>query len=338
MGLRPGQPVHLIGAGFDNAILWPYENALIGMGVPFGVAEPVAIDAPRTDMFVRRFRMQAVIGLTGELVDALVSLGRDLRALLGQSTLVALPDAASTLRSAGLAPWTLLPLGPLWAFEPPEGGGAEYDRSEWRVESIDGELARQQRGAAGHPARAPGHRRPRPRRTRPAGPRGARVMNRALHSMTLGEILEEHRRARPQQLAVVGEGQRLTYPMLADRVLRLANALEQAGVRRGERVLWLAQNHPGVLEGIIACGQLGAMFCPVNWRQSRRGAGLRHRRPGTARSSCGRTPRSAMPCGPRATAAAIAQRAGCRWTDRTDGTTSSPPRRARLERSHDGHG
>ncbi len=139
-GLRKGQPAHLIGAGFDNAILWPYENALMGLGVPFGVAEPVAIDAPRTDMFLRRFRMQAVIGLSGELVDALLALGRDLKALLGHSTLVALPDAAAALRSAGLAPWTLLPLGPLWAFEPPEGGGADYDRSEWRVESIAGEL------------------------------------------------------------------------------------------------------------------------------------------------------------------------------------------------------
>jgi acyl-CoA synthetase (AMP-forming)/AMP-acid ligase II len=93
-------------------------------------------------------------------------------------------------------------------------------------------------------------------------------MNPALHSLTLGEILEEHRRARPQQLAVVGDGLRLSYPEFADRVLRLTNALQEAGVGRGGRVLWLAQNHAGVLEGIIACGQLGAMFCPANWRQS----------------------------------------------------------------------
>jgi hypothetical protein len=140
IGIERGKPVHLIGAGFENAILWPYENALIGMGVPFGVAEPVAIDAPRTSMFLRRFRMQAVIGLTGELLDALVAQGGDLGALLAHSTLVALPGAAATLRRAGLAPWTLLPLGPLWAFEPPEGGGAHYDRSEWQVDAIDGEL------------------------------------------------------------------------------------------------------------------------------------------------------------------------------------------------------
>ena len=39
IGLERGKPVHLMRAGFENAILWPYENALIGMGVPFGVAE-----------------------------------------------------------------------------------------------------------------------------------------------------------------------------------------------------------------------------------------------------------------------------------------------------------
>jgi acyl-CoA synthetase (AMP-forming)/AMP-acid ligase II len=94
-------------------------------------------------------------------------------------------------------------------------------------------------------------------------------MSTSLHSLTLAEILEEHRRARPQQLAVVGDdGQRFAYPHLADRVQRLANALEEAGVRRGERVLWLAQNHAGVLEGIVACGLIGALFCPANWRQS----------------------------------------------------------------------
>jgi hypothetical protein len=140
MGLVPGQPAHLIGAGHDNALLWPYENALLQMGVPFGVAEPVAIDAPRSDMFLRRFRMQAVIGLSAELVQALIDLRRDLRDLLGPSTLVALPEAAALLRDAGLAPWTLLPLGPAWGFEPPDRSGAAFDGSQWRVESIDGQL------------------------------------------------------------------------------------------------------------------------------------------------------------------------------------------------------
>lgn len=140
IGIRSGVPMHLIGAGCDNEILWPYENALIGMKVPFGVAEPVAIDAPRSDMFLRRFRMQAVMGLSGELVEALLKLGRDLKALLGHSTIVALPDAAPALRAAGLAPWTMHPIGPLWAFESPDQDGARYDESEWLIEAHAGEL------------------------------------------------------------------------------------------------------------------------------------------------------------------------------------------------------
>jgi len=140
LGIRAGVPMHLIGAGCDNEILWPYENALIAMKVPFGVAEPVAIDAPRSDMFLRRFQMQAVMGLTGELADALVALGRDLHSLLGHSTIVASPDAVPALRAAGLAPWTMRTIGPIWAFESSDGDGARYDDSEWLIEEQGGEL------------------------------------------------------------------------------------------------------------------------------------------------------------------------------------------------------
>jgi len=140
LGVLPGLPLHLIGTGCDNEILWPYENALIGMRVPFGVAEPVAIDAPRSDMFLRRFRMQAVVGLSGEIVAALLALGRDLHTLLGHGTLVSLPDALPALRGAGLAPWTMRAIGPIWAFESPVGDGAHYDQSEWLVEEHGGEL------------------------------------------------------------------------------------------------------------------------------------------------------------------------------------------------------
>ena len=89
-----------------------------------------------------------------------------------------------------------------------------------------------------------------------------------LHSLTLHAVLEEHRRSRPAHVAAVAEDRQLSYPQLADRAIRLANALQDAGVGRGDRILWLAQNDSGVLEGIIAAGMLGAMFCPVNWRQT----------------------------------------------------------------------
>ncbi|MDR2188071.1 MAG: AMP-binding protein [Azonexus sp.] len=93
-------------------------------------------------------------------------------------------------------------------------------------------------------------------------------MSNLVHSFSLDAILEEHRRSRPENVASICEGQILTYAQLADRVIRLANALEDAGVGKGDRVLWAGQNHSGILECLIAAGKLGAMVCPLNWRQT----------------------------------------------------------------------
>ena len=81
-------------------------------------------------------------------------------------------------------------------------------------------------------------------------------------------MLEEHCRAHPQKLAVICDAARHTYPELRERVYRLANVLNAAGVERGGRVLWLGQNSHRVLEGLLASACIGASFCPVNWRQS----------------------------------------------------------------------
>lgn len=89
-----------------------------------------------------------------------------------------------------------------------------------------------------------------------------------VRSLTLDAVLEEHRRSAGNRVAVKFDGRSLSYADLADRVIRLANALEAVGVGRGDRILWAGQNHPGILEGLIAAGKLGAMLCPMNWRQT----------------------------------------------------------------------
>src|SRR5690348_4823608 len=58
-------------------------------------------------------------------------------------------------------------------------------------------------------------------------------------SLTLADVLREHRRSRPDALAVVDGDQRSRFPQFDERVNRLANALGAAGVDEGERVLWL---------------------------------------------------------------------------------------------------
>ncbi|MEU7892831.1 AMP-binding protein [Nonomuraea sp. NPDC049152] len=89
-----------------------------------------------------------------------------------------------------------------------------------------------------------------------------------IHSLTLSDVLSEHARSRPQVTAVVDGEVRLGYPELDARVTRLAGALAGRGVTAGERVLWLGQNSHAVLELLLACSRLGAIFCPANWRQS----------------------------------------------------------------------
>ncbi|MFI7706308.1 AMP-binding protein [Nonomuraea sp. NPDC049480] len=89
-----------------------------------------------------------------------------------------------------------------------------------------------------------------------------------IHSLSLSDVLADHARSRPQVTAVVDGDVRLTYPELDARVTRLADALSSRGVSTGDRVVWLGQNAYAVLELLLACSRLGAIFCPANWRQS----------------------------------------------------------------------
>ena len=76
------------------------------------------------------------------------------------------------------------------------------------------------------------------------------------------------RRARktPHRIAVVHDGVERTYRELDDRVTRLARVLHSLGVRRGDRVAYLGENHPAFLETLFAAGQLGAVMVPLNTR------------------------------------------------------------------------
>ena len=89
-----------------------------------------------------------------------------------------------------------------------------------------------------------------------------------LHATGLGDLLREHRRSWPQQLAVVDGDVRLTYPDLDDRVNRAAQALTAAGVGPGDRILWLGQNSFRIVELLFAAAKMGAILCPANWRQT----------------------------------------------------------------------
>jgi len=94
------------------------------------------------------------------------------------------------------------------------------------------------------------------------------MQNLVSDSLRLDEVLEEHSRSRPHELAVVDGGMRFDYAEMTDRYHRLVQLMVARGVSAGDRVMWFGQNSFRVLELMVAAGRLGAMVCPVNWRQS----------------------------------------------------------------------
>ncbi len=68
----------------------------------------------------------------------------------------------------------------------------------------------------------------------------------------------------PTKTALVREGRRTTYADLARQAGALAQALQQRGVRRGDRVALFLDNSEEMVASIFAVLQVGAVFMPVN--------------------------------------------------------------------------
>ncbi|WP_035855355.1 acyl-CoA synthetase [Cryptosporangium arvum] len=82
----------------------------------------------------------------------------------------------------------------------------------------------------------------------------------------LGSWPERRRTISPHRDALWFEGVTTSHLQFSDRIRRVAGALAGLGVRPGDRVAWLGTNHPAALETLYACGQLGAVWVPVNAR------------------------------------------------------------------------
>ena len=74
----------------------------------------------------------------------------------------------------------------------------------------------------------------------------------------------------PNKPAVVYNDTTYTYAELDDRVNRLAGALRQAGVSKGDRVAFMLPNIPEMLEGHFGPMRLGAILVAINIRLSAR--------------------------------------------------------------------
>lgn len=89
--------------------------------------------------------------------------------------------------------------------------------------------------------------------------------------MYIGDYLGRRQIYSPDKLAIVDVGKtpplELTYRQLNERANRLANWLRDvAGVQKGDRVAILARDGVEHLDLFYACGKLGAIHTPLNWR------------------------------------------------------------------------
>ena len=82
----------------------------------------------------------------------------------------------------------------------------------------------------------------------------------------LGSWPVRRRRLSPDHVAFAHGDARSTYAALDDRTRRLAAALRDLGVERGDRVAYLGPNDPTLLETLFAATALGGVFVPLNWR------------------------------------------------------------------------
>jgi fatty-acyl-CoA synthase len=70
----------------------------------------------------------------------------------------------------------------------------------------------------------------------------------------------------PEQTAVVDGDRRLTWAELHERVRRLAAALQEAGIERGDRVAFLCLNTTELLEAHFGVPRAGGVLVAINTR------------------------------------------------------------------------
>ena len=85
-------------------------------------------------------------------------------------------------------------------------------------------------------------------------------------SLTPLEFMRRTRRLHAKREAVVDGQARYTYGQLFDRCDRWSSVLARLGVKKGDRVAYLAPNTHGLLEAFYAVPQIGAVLVPINYR------------------------------------------------------------------------
>ena len=85
---------------------------------------------------------------------------------------------------------------------------------------------------------------------------------------TVADTLELTAKRYPDRDALIypRRDQRFSFAELDERATELANALSDLGVEKGDRVSTMLYNGSEIILTVYACGKLGAVFNPLNYR------------------------------------------------------------------------
>lgn len=86
--------------------------------------------------------------------------------------------------------------------------------------------------------------------------------------LTIADLFLQQVAQHKQRVALQDEFKCLSYGQLNERVNRLANALSNRGLKRGDRVAILSENRTEYIELALAVAKLGVILACQNWRQS----------------------------------------------------------------------
>jgi long-chain acyl-CoA synthetase len=86
----------------------------------------------------------------------------------------------------------------------------------------------------------------------------------ARHALLVQDFLEHSAQRLPNKVALICEGQRLTYGQIEQMANRMANALAGLGVRRGDRVGIYMNNSVELVVAIFAILKAGGVFVVIN--------------------------------------------------------------------------
>ena len=89
-----------------------------------------------------------------------------------------------------------------------------------------------------------------------------------IHPEGMAEWLRRRAARAPEKPALSFQGTTWSYGEFQARIERMAAVLAAGGIGRGERVAYLAFNHPNMLVALFATARIGAILVPVNYRLS----------------------------------------------------------------------